>query len=442
MIEDLADQLREDILLHYKEGDRLPSERVLAERFHSTQSKIHRALAILIREKLLFTKVGHGTFLSPLPKAAILFPSDENLYSDRNSMFGSYGGIVLKVRILLGSNYEERHTWEKVFQLFTEMYPYIHIEPEYFSAAGKVDVEISTIQDFFRKRELYQPIRQDEFSSFGYPVEDICDHCEKLQDDGAHGIMFSPVFRIPSVLLVNQTLVDQFGVDPAIFSDCGTLFQQAEEIERSKKIAVLNYWGYHWHGCYYGLKIEERDGICELDWDLLSEMFQDFKKFSSCGNMFNSSRTTLFQERKMLSVYTYNHQKEYILPGAELRIVNPCKPGGFPPESIICAGVTANSGYAFEAKLFASFLARAEAQRILQNDFSEWISVNKQVLRENGRENDCSMDLRPYYSIFSKHIFFKFGPLLNVSVARYCLGLQTWEQVLRTLKEGAAVTPC
>ena len=438
-IEELAAQLKEDILIRYKEGERLPSERILAQQFHSTQSKIHRALAILIKENLLYTRVGHGTFLSPLPKSSILFSSDENLYTANTSEYRKFQ-MSLKVRIPIGANYEERPTWEKIFQQFSDCYPYILIEPEYFSSETKVDVAIHTLHIFYRVQDEYQAFHRDEFGLSGYPAEDICDNCEKLISNENNEIQFIPICRVPSALFINGQLLDRYAIDPAIFSDCGKLFQLAPEIEREKKIAVTNYLGYHWHGCHYGLHIKEKNGICELDWDLLLGMFRDIKEFVTQGNLLKSTRDKLFQQGQMLSIYSYWPQKGFTLQDKSLLMIDPCRKNGYNPETLICAGVPKNCTNVFEAKLFASFLARPETQRILQKDFPKWIPVNKQVLMEQGRKDMCALDLRPYYSLFSKHIFHKFGPMINIAAARYCLDLMTPDQVMESLKKAAIVS--
>jgi GntR family transcriptional regulator len=50
---------------HFKEGDRLPSEQELAERFATTRATVARALQQLVFEKVILRRSGSGTFVSP-----------------------------------------------------------------------------------------------------------------------------------------------------------------------------------------------------------------------------------------------------------------------------------------------------------------------------------------------------------------------------------------
>lgn len=50
---------------HFKEGDRLPSEQELAERFGTTRATVARALQQLVFEKIIVRRTGSGTFVSP-----------------------------------------------------------------------------------------------------------------------------------------------------------------------------------------------------------------------------------------------------------------------------------------------------------------------------------------------------------------------------------------
>ena len=50
---------------HFKEGDRLPSEQELAERFGTTRATVARALQQLVFEKVIVRRTGSGTFVSP-----------------------------------------------------------------------------------------------------------------------------------------------------------------------------------------------------------------------------------------------------------------------------------------------------------------------------------------------------------------------------------------
>lgn len=49
---------------HFKEGDRLPSEQELAERFDTTRATVARALQQLVFEKIISRRSGSGTFVS------------------------------------------------------------------------------------------------------------------------------------------------------------------------------------------------------------------------------------------------------------------------------------------------------------------------------------------------------------------------------------------
>lgn len=64
-------------------GDRLPSERVLAQRLSCSRETLRRALLVLENENEVWRQVGQGTFYGPRPGAA---PLRENLFIQASSV--------------------------------------------------------------------------------------------------------------------------------------------------------------------------------------------------------------------------------------------------------------------------------------------------------------------------------------------------------------------
>jgi hypothetical protein len=146
-----------------------------------------------------------------------------------------------------------------------------------------------------------------------------------------------------------------------------------------------------------------------------------------------NNRTNLFARGKMVALHSYYPQ---IVHAASMPVIelNPCKKNGFNPESMLCAAVSKDIKYAFEAKLFAAFLSTETVQQILAEAFPSWTPINKKVLNSTGNIIDQTLDLRSYYSMFSRKIFYQLGPMINVLLARYCLKLQSLDEVMETLR--------
>lgn len=431
-LEQLAEQLKEDILLHYKEGDKLPSERALAQQFNSTQSKIHRALAILIEQKLLYTRVGNGTFFAKRPNTSTDFTVKDTFYSAEKDFYIPYQA-TLRVRIFLMGNYEEKIYWEKIFHLFMEKYPYIRIVPEFTEPDKPADVIIEGLHTICLKQQYFDPFTENNLKNIGFSYSDIADNCKTLMNvDGT--VYLLPILRISSTLFANSTLLEQYHIDPALLLGEANVFKNAAELEKEKNIPVICYRNYHWHGCNYGFRIYEKNGVCELDVPLLKQLFTDIGHFLTPKNFNMQHRTKLFSHGKMVALHSHYPQMVH-KPDFPMIELNPCKKNGFNPESILCAAVNKDSKYTFEGKLFAAFLCTESVQQILAEAFPRWTPINKKTLKGLGRKGEDILDLRSYYSFFSKKVFFHIGPLINVLLARYCMKLQSFDEILDTLQK-------
>ena len=430
-IEELAEQLKEDILLHYNVGDKLPSERALALQFSSTQSKIHRALALLIEQKILYTRVGNGTFFAQKPKNLTEFTVKNTFYSAEKDFYVPYHA-QLRIRIFLLNNYAEKIIWEKIFHLFMEKYPYIRIIPEFTKPDAPADVVIEGLHSMYSNLDHYEEFSENDLKAIGFSYDNIADHFQTLLHINGK-ITMLPIFRIKSTLFANPALLDQYKIDPALLEGSQNLFKNAAEIEKEKNIAVFWFHNYHWHGCNYGLRIQEKDGVCTLDESLFKQLFSDISCFLTPQNFNMNNRTNLFARGKMVALHSYYPQ---IVHAASMPVIelNPCKKNGFNPESMLCAAVSKDTKYAFEAKLFAAFLSTETVQQILAEAFPSWTPINKKVLNSTGNIIDQTLDLRSYYSLFSRKIFYQLGPMINVLLARYCLKLQSLDEVMETLR--------
>ncbi len=61
----IHDQIKKDIdEHHWKIGERLPSERDLAEQFQVSRMTLRQAISLLVEEGVLERRVGSGTFVS------------------------------------------------------------------------------------------------------------------------------------------------------------------------------------------------------------------------------------------------------------------------------------------------------------------------------------------------------------------------------------------
>ena len=72
-----------------KQGRKLPSERDLAEMLHVSRPKLREALQVLEERRLVFTRHGEGTFVSPLTGQAML-PALLALYGRHEQTFFDY----------------------------------------------------------------------------------------------------------------------------------------------------------------------------------------------------------------------------------------------------------------------------------------------------------------------------------------------------------------
>lgn len=110
LYQQLADSLRDKIYEgKYAFGDKLPSERSLAEKFGISHLTVRKALAILEEEGMLLRVQGKGTFVR-----AQKYPIDMQHMDGFSSMFGQQG-ITITNKVLYSGVREAGFKYSRIF---------------------------------------------------------------------------------------------------------------------------------------------------------------------------------------------------------------------------------------------------------------------------------------------------------------------------------------
>ena len=437
-IAELAGKIKEKVVLNYIPDEKLPSERLLAEDFSSTQNRVHRALALLVREGVLYTKIGAGTFFSGKNmKNGTAIPIQNNQYSVAGDPIAA-GKLELRVRVILDNDLSEKSLWENMFQNFSRKYPYIRVVP-IFVESGAVpvpcDVIINNIHGAFPVLHEFAEMNRDDLRIAGFSFDELADGCEPLMTLGG-GVFMLPLMRIRSTLLVNTSLLRGTGISPEELNAPDNLFALASALEQKTGIPAMNYQHYHWHGCNYGLVLkEDGNGNCILDWSLLEKLIRDISGYVNAENYNTSDPILRFTSGRMILLNLYLPKQISCMSDDNIFRADPIRKNvGFLPETITTAMIPKNTAHFFEAELFASYLSSRPAQELLFQTFPGWLPVRRDVLEENGLASETKIDPRPFYSLFSRRIFHEYGPRINFETAKCCLGIQSVEKTMSVLK--------
>lgn len=455
-IRELARRLRVELVDKCGPDEKMPSERKLASRFHTTQNRVHRAIQTLVAEGALQTKAKSGTYVSgAVPSSPSSGEFDDHpLVAPR--LLGMGANVGIRVCVPVGGSDEQKRFWMSVFEAFHEERPYVEIIPVFCHGQETVetqdhDVAVLIDQSLTVCRDAYEPLDWKLLASLGgAPEEEMSDGVLAPFRHGGrlYGV---PLLRMTSSLWVNRKLLKSNGVSIADLKRPVDVFRVGRQIETSSDGELLgtNYRRYHWHASHYGFWIECENGRLRMDWKLLRRFLEEFRPcilkrhLRSDGD---GGRKAFFEGRMAAFSDYLSFQPLAERSQAPLEMIGlPLEPGGFVNE-VTCAGAVrkgcANMDIACE---LLAFLTTRKAQETMAGLAPNWLSTRKDVLAEQRSSSpfpDGSVvydhDLRMYYTDSNDYIFKRFGPMINTQSAKYFLGLQDLDSTIENLRKHEA----
>lgn len=438
MTTELAKRLREKVFNEYKSGEKLAPERHLAKEFNTTHSRIHRAIQLLVKEGLLVTKVGDGTYVTEkIREQEVRNPFSGEISDLDREMLGAVQ-TTFRVNVINCDDFYMRTVWEEIFRSFTEECPFLRIESSFGDAGSEqFDVWIIGIHNTFREQAHLIEIDEDALAHYGFSFNSINPAYRKLMSYPGR-LCLLPLLRIPSTLFVNMRLLEKSRFSPEDIASSVNIFSIAAELEKKLGVHGMAYRGYHWHGCHYGMYAEEKDNHIEFDPPRLRSLLIDAAQYVKRENFLFERQPGYFEQG--LQVFQHNSLQPRLPDMSKMGIIR-ISPAmardGFMPESMICGAIPVGSRRPDEALIFLAFLESLKTQSFLAEKFPEWLPIHETLLKQKKYLSAPAIDLRSYYSFFSKRVYCDFGPMINVEAAKFFLNIQDIDTTMEKLRKAA-----
>lgn len=135
----------------YASGSKIPSEHVLADRYHIGRPTVRQATDILIRKKMLVRKRGSGTFVRSEDHEIDLFSFAGTIYSFQQKGVAVSTRVLKKVKLV-----DVRDDPEN---------PFYQNQAYFFSRLSRANREPVLIEDFYFHPDLFKGIEQLDISA-------------------------------------------------------------------------------------------------------------------------------------------------------------------------------------------------------------------------------------------------------------------------------------
>ena len=430
----------------YKPHQKLLSERKLAEKLNTTPTRVHRAIQRLVEKGYLYTKVGHGTFVSEVggidSSGSDLLTSSLDIHLPHMPAYKT-----IKVSIPVENDPYQVEMWKKVLDVFREKHPFMEVEADFEAKEDKrYDVFFTGPYQLRLYHKEMLPLNGEFLSKYELSPDELCEDILKL--GRVNGALFGiPVLRNPALVSVNKDLLEKYGVKVDKIKKPGDLLRVGDIIEKRSggRVMGTRYLGFIYHGAMYGIDIKREGNRLIFNKEKVRKFLEETKPYIK-RHHFKSHDDThegLFLEGHY-AIYPHFYGAYQLEKGSRYTlspIPFPRERDGFGCEGMFMGCIAKGSRYKEEALLFLSFLISEEGQRVFIEHSPNWLSVRKDVLKEQKGNSPFpegallyDFDIRGYYSQVDPLIFIEYSTRLNTEAGKFFLGLQGIEETIEKLE--------
>jgi len=446
-VEEIEEKIQEEITSgNYKPHQKLLSERKLAEKLNTTPSRVHRAIQKLVEKGYLYTKVGYGTFVSEGEKENTV-----TLEETTSSLDVHFPHLpiykTIEVSIPVGNEPDQVDMWKKVLNAFSNKHPFMELKADFEPKRNKKhDVFFISLYQLGSQYQNILPLDSEFLSKYEINEDKLCEDILKLGT--VNGTLFGiPILRNPALVSVNKDILEKYGLKEEEIKKPGDLFRVGDIIEKRSRGRVMGtrYLGFIYHGAMYGIDIRREGNRLIFDEEKVKKFLEETKPYIK-RHHFKSHYDThkgLFVEGRyaiyphFYNLYPLERESRYTL--SPIRF--PVEEDGFGCEGMFMGCIAKESKHKEEALLLLSFLISEEGQRIFVRHSPNWLSVRKDVLKDQKRNSPFpegallyDFDTRSYYSQVDPLIYVEYWAKLNTETGKFFLGLQGVEETIEKLK--------
>lgn len=441
-IKELEKKIIEDIKKsNLAPHQRLAAERKLAEIYKVPRMRVHQAIARLVDKGFLYSKRGSGTFLAGTEQEAESFSCAIEMGEVEKlpSFIPSNDCEKVKLNIPVPESGRQAAAWKKVIAGFNERFPFLQTEVKFGSYAehDNLDLFIVYPYDLPKAKDIEAEIMEDK-NIFSDKIFDVC------KVDGKQ--LAAPILRVPPLTVVNINLLKAAGVNNAPeFKTPEDLMRIGAELEEKTGSCGIRFLGGFFHGALYGIQFSRDKDRVKFDQEKVVKFLKESKPFIKQRHFIPHKDSGV---EKFIGgeycIYPLFSTSLIELKEKEMdiaRVKLPIEDEGFVCEGMFAGGVNASSRNREEAALLLEYMLSEEAQKIFVNELPFCLSVRKDVLsqqeKNNSRELDgirTEFDIRGYYTQRDLFIFDHYGKKFNTESGKFFWDVQDLKTTIEKLK--------
>lgn len=245
----ISTKIRELVLSSLSPGDRLPSEREIAELVDETHNRVHRALQILIEEGIVYSSgCRRGMFL--LSKHTV------------QSRFRVSTPKKIPITFLLPLEAKSRQaqSWQRVCENFRLLFPLVEFNYLFDPVNRNQEADLYLTWPPLLDCSIYKPLDADQILSEELKPGDLLTRI--LETGVQYGKQYAiPVLHSPAVFWGHRNLLTRSGLKISDFKEPVDFFRWGTQLDNMNQCAMgFSFYGFIYHASQWGIEIEKKDG--------------------------------------------------------------------------------------------------------------------------------------------------------------------------------------
>lgn len=424
----ISAKIRELVLHDLSPGDRLPSEREIADLLGESHNRVHRALRILIEDGVVYSSgCRRGLFLLSKQRVRNKFPATPKK-------------IPLTFLLPLDAKSRQAQIWQRICENFRLLFPQVEFNYLFDQENISQEADLYLTWPPLLDCSLYRPLDTEDILSEELKPEDLLPRV--LETGFQYGRQYAvPVLHSPAAFWGHRNLLARNGLKIADFKVPVDFFRWGKQLDNINQCAMgFAFYGFIYHASHWGVEIEKKSHCFLMCEERLSMFLTAIEPYVKSPQLpfapFNFSKYFCRGQLALLAGYLHT------LPINEQRfqlLGQPLLEGGFACQTALMLSVgKATRQMELITELIRFILSRG-SQNILfypETLFSVRKDMYFQQLEKVRKKEGVSIpsyDFRGFLPQLDLDFYCLCGPWLYSECANYLCGFSNLELALERI---------
>lgn len=417
-IQEIVTRIQSEILSEFSPGDRLPSEREIADRLQETHNRVHRALKFLVEE---------GTIHSTGGRCGMYFTPKLSSTSKHTKQ-----PITLRFSLPLTDNLVQYQQWKRICELFHMIEPTVEIEMTSNDMDRDVEADFYLTWPPVLNVQRYKELDLSTLDAIPKMVPGL------LQTGVQYGKQYAlPIFHSPGAYWAHRNMLRKCSLAPADFSDPMDFINWGEKLEEAGLcVSGYSFLGFVYHSVQWGVGLHREGDYILMDRDRLWKFFKELYK--------KSYRNFSIQSRNNYDMFHRGQQgllAGYLnaLPLEETRfqvLGQPLRKDGYSCQAVFLMTMGRNTKYESVVYDFFRFILTDHIQEMFLLPYVKFSAIESvyrkqyEWLRNYTGFMIPEFDFRGVFPQIDMDFFAHIGRYLYLESAEVLLGYKSMEKVV------------